>query len=186
MNFISRLTNRANPHADLDVKFHKDANHFGEHGQLKVTHVKQQLKGANIRFVFPGLAEAPALTRVMLDHIWESARAQGYIPHELVAYGNENILIKNDSHLSSSHASGSNDNVVAQRWLPSNSVEEVIARVLTCEFVGAELPQPLVEEMNKFNVGEVELDKARTKPSFLDLDWTLSESQRQVGASASA
>ncbi len=162
MNFLSRLFSRANPHADLEVKFHKDANHFGEHGQLKVTHVKQQLKGANIRFVFPGLAEAPALTRVMLDHIWESARAQGYVPHELVAYGNENILIKNDSRLSTSHASSlSLDAVLGQEWRPSLSAVEVITRVLTLEYVGVELPTPLVEELNKFNVGEGELEAAR-------------------------
>jgi len=160
MTFLSRILNQANPHADLAVKFHKDANHFGEHGQLKVTHVKQQLKGANVRFVFPGLAEAPALTRVMLDHIWESARAQGYIPHELVAYGNENLLIKNDSRLSSTHL-GAEAVVQTKRWTASANEHDVIQRVLALEFAGVELPQELVDEMNEFGVGEVELEAAR-------------------------
>ncbi|MNU19740.1 hypothetical protein D3C71_79730 [compost metagenome] len=160
MTFISRLLNRANPHSDLEIKFHKEANHFGEHGQLKVTHVKQGLKGANIRFVFPGLAEAPALTRVMLDHIWESARAQGYVPHELIAYGNENILIKNDSRLQSNHQ-GTEASVSSKHWTPSESQHDVVQRVLALEFAGVELPQALVDEMNMFGVGEVELEAAR-------------------------
>lgn len=160
MTFLSRILNRANPHSDLEIKFHKEANHFGEHGQLKVTHVKQQLKGANIRFVFPGLAEAPALTRVMLDHIWEAARAQGYVPHELIAYGNENILIKNDSRLQSSHQ-GAEAVVSSKHWTPSESQHDVIQRVLALEFAGVELPQDLVDEMNTFGVGEVELEEAR-------------------------
>ena len=166
MNF--NLFNRANPHTDLEIKFHKEANHFGEHGQLKVTHVKQQLKGDNVRFVFPGLAEAPALTRVMLDHIWESARAQGYVPHELVAYGNENILIKNDSHLKNGHGLvGGIELLDAEsNWAKSTTAQEVILRVLTLEHVGAEMPAALVEEMNTWNIGEVELDEARRKARF--------------------
>lgn len=168
MSFISRLFNRANPHSDLEIKFHKDANHFGEHGQLKVTHVTHKLKGANVRFVFPGLAEAPALTRVMLDHIWESARAQGFVPHELVAYGNENILIKNDSHLKNGHGLVAGIELLdaETNWIKSSSAQEVVLRVLTLEHVGAEMPAALVEEMNTWNVGEVELDEARRHARF--------------------
>lgn len=78
---------------DLEIRFHKDANHFGEHGQLNVTHVKQNLKGVPVRFVFVGVSEAPKMDLALMNYIWEEAKYQGYIPHHLVCYGINNDLI---------------------------------------------------------------------------------------------
>jgi hypothetical protein len=75
---------------DLEIRFHKEANHFGEHGQLNVSHVKQGLKGVPVRFVFVGVSEAPKMDLALFTYIWEEAKYQGYIPHHLVSYGVEN------------------------------------------------------------------------------------------------
>lgn len=93
MNFLSFLSPKRVPVTTLEVRFHKEANHFGEHGQLNVSHVRQNLKGVPVRFVFVGVSKAPELTLDLLAYIWDQARFQGYIPHHLVSYGEENALV---------------------------------------------------------------------------------------------
>lgn len=84
---------RVNPFAALEVRFHKEANLFGEHGTMVVTHVKQNLIEKPVRFVFVGLSTPPKLTLDLHTYLWEEARAQGYVPHELQTYGKEVNLI---------------------------------------------------------------------------------------------
>lgn len=72
---------------DLKIAFHKEANLYGTHGLLTASHVDQGLKNVPVRFVFVGMSEPPAMTPVIVDYIWEEAKAQGYVPHALSAYG---------------------------------------------------------------------------------------------------
>lgn len=93
MNFLSFLSPKRSTVTTLEVRFHKDANFFGEHGQLNVSHVRQGLKGVPVRFVFVGVSKAPDLTLGLYSYIWDQAQQQGYIPHHLVSYGEENAQV---------------------------------------------------------------------------------------------
>ena len=77
---------------ELELRFHKEANLYGEHGTLVVSHVKQGITEMPVRFVFVGVATPPKLDRVLFNYIWEEARTQGYIPHSLRTYGKENEI----------------------------------------------------------------------------------------------
>ena len=80
---------RVNPFDDMEVRFHKDANRFGEHGTLVASHVGQRIDNKPVRFVFVGMTTPPKLTLEIHHYIWEQAKAQGYIPHDLQTYGKE-------------------------------------------------------------------------------------------------
>lgn len=77
---------------DLEIKFHKQTNAYGEHGTMVVSHVKQGLREVAVRFVFVGLTTPPKLDHRMFTYLWEEARNQGYIPHEIKTYGRENEI----------------------------------------------------------------------------------------------
>lgn len=72
---------------DLPVKFYKEANLYGTHGWLVVSHLTENLKNVPVRFVFVGQSTPPALTPRILEYIWEEAKAQGFLPHALESYG---------------------------------------------------------------------------------------------------
>lgn len=72
---------------DLKLAFHKDANIYGQHGTLRASHVTQGIKDQDVRFVFIGTSVPPALTPRIFEYVWEEARAQGYVPTALTAYG---------------------------------------------------------------------------------------------------
>jgi hypothetical protein len=91
--FGMKRKGRVNPFDKLEVRFHKDANRFGEHGTLIGSHVRQGLDMEPIRFVFVGMATPPKLTLELHIYIWEEAIAQGYIPHDLQTYGKENEVV---------------------------------------------------------------------------------------------
>jgi hypothetical protein len=78
---------------DLEIRFHKDANVFGEHGTINVTHVRQGLVENTVRFVIVGLTTPPNLSKEVFNLIWEAAKAQGYIPHHIVTYGRDNDIV---------------------------------------------------------------------------------------------
>lgn len=78
---------------DLEIKFHKDANFFGEHGTINVSHVRLGLVETPVRFVFAGVTTPPRLDLTTYIRIWEEARAQGFVPHHLVTYGKNNEVI---------------------------------------------------------------------------------------------
>jgi len=80
---------RVNPFDDMEIRFHKDANRFGEHGTLVASHVAQKIDNKPVRFVFVGMTTPPKLTLEIHHYIWEQAKAQGYIPHDLQTYGKE-------------------------------------------------------------------------------------------------
>ena len=77
---------------ELELRFHKEANFFGEHGTINVSHIKQNLVEKPVRFVFVGITTPPKLDRILFNFIWEEAKAQGYTPHHLLTYGKENEI----------------------------------------------------------------------------------------------
>lgn len=84
---------RTNPFDNLEIRFHKDANRFGEHGTLVASHIRQNLDKEPIRFVFLGMATPPKLTLELHSYICEEAKAQGYIPYDIQTYGKENEVV---------------------------------------------------------------------------------------------
>lgn len=81
---------------ELEIKFHKDTNLFGEHGAIVVSHVRQRLANVSVKFVFVGVSTPPKLTPSLLLYIWEEAKAQGYVPHHIDSYGRENDFVNSD------------------------------------------------------------------------------------------
>lgn len=109
--FFARLLSAPQPSFNqMEVKFHKAANFFGEHGTICVTHVKQNLREVPVRFVFVGITTPPPLTLALMAYVWEEAKAQGYIPHDLQTYGMHNEICKlgniEDAMQAGSHLAG--------------------------------------------------------------------------------
>lgn len=71
----------------LEIVFHKDANPYGTHGTIRASHRAHRLENASVRFAFVGISVPPALTPEIFKYIWESARAAGYMPVDLMTYG---------------------------------------------------------------------------------------------------
>lgn len=91
-NFFNKLFGRTSAYDKLELRFHKQANVYGEHGVINVTHVKQGLVETGVRFVFIGVTTPPKMDRNTMNYIWEEALAQGYIPHYIESYGNNNEI----------------------------------------------------------------------------------------------
>ena len=91
--FLIKKVQRRQVFHELEVRFHKEANFFGEHGTLNASHHKQELKETNIRFVLVGLTTPPKLDLFTFVFLWEAAKEQGYIPHALVTYGKDNEIV---------------------------------------------------------------------------------------------
>ena len=72
---------------DLKMAFHKEANNYGTHGVLIADHIDQKLENYPVRFAFIGASKPPAMTPRVVSHIWEEARAQGYLPQCIQHYG---------------------------------------------------------------------------------------------------
>lgn len=92
MSIINKLFKRTPSAFELEIRFHKEAIHYGEHGSMIVSHVKQGLIETPVRFVFVGIATPPRMDRALFNYIWEEAKYQGYIPHSLRTYGKENEI----------------------------------------------------------------------------------------------
>lgn len=86
-NLVRRMFGQSIEVLGLEIAFHKKANLYGTHGILMASHRDQKLDNYQVRFCFVGLSEAPAMTPVIMNYIWEEAKAQGYIPHKLLSYG---------------------------------------------------------------------------------------------------
>jgi hypothetical protein len=82
-----RLFGRSIEVLDLEIVFHKAANHFGSHGIITASHKDLGLANEPVRFVFIGMTTPPALTPRVLEYIWEEARAQGFLPTAVESYG---------------------------------------------------------------------------------------------------
>ena len=89
----TKLKKKKQTFNDLELRFHKEANVFGEHGTINVTHVKHGLVETTVRFVIVGMTTPPQLTKDVFNLIWEEAKNQGYIPHHFVTYGRENEVV---------------------------------------------------------------------------------------------
>ena len=72
---------------DLKMAFHKEANNYGTHGVLIADHIDQKLENYPVRFAFIGASKPPPMTPRVVSHIWEEARAQGYLPQCIEHYG---------------------------------------------------------------------------------------------------
>lgn len=86
-NLVRRMFGQSIEVLGLEIAFHKQANMHGTHGVLIASHRDQKLENHPVRFVFVGLSEAPPMTPIIMNYIWEEARAQGYIPFKVMSYG---------------------------------------------------------------------------------------------------
>lgn len=89
-NLFAALFNVTYIDTSIRICFHKEAIYFGEHGVIKVTNKKMGLVEQDISFVFVGVTTPPPLNLDTYVRIWEEAKNQGYIPHEMVQYGKNN------------------------------------------------------------------------------------------------
>lgn len=76
-----------NGYNELGVAIYKDANAYGEHGRMQVSHRARGLNNVEVPFAFPSLTDAPPLTAKLFLDIWAAFESQGYIAHHLVSYG---------------------------------------------------------------------------------------------------
>lgn len=74
------------------VKFFREAAHFGEHGRLVVSSIKHGLQAHSVALVFVGKVEAPELDLNTIQYIWDQALEQGYVPHYIEQYGQNNEI----------------------------------------------------------------------------------------------
>jgi hypothetical protein len=91
MSIIDRIMNRAprlerNELNEVDVRFHKEANHHRIHGYLVVTHRQLGIREGAVAFSFPNFSDAPDLDMRLMYDLFEAAKSQGFIPHRLAAY----------------------------------------------------------------------------------------------------
>lgn len=68
----------------LKMAFYTDAAEHGWHGKILVSSRRRGLERAVVNFVFVGMTEPPALTPALMEHIWTEAKAQGFVPFEIV------------------------------------------------------------------------------------------------------
>lgn len=95
MSILSRIFGRRKSFIEgLTVMFYKDAIYHGEHGEIRVSHKKFNLDEEVVSFVFVGMSTPPHLDVALMSFIWEEAKAQGYIPHNLVSYGRDSDVVK--------------------------------------------------------------------------------------------
>lgn len=74
-------------HDDMQVLFYKEALRHGHHGTILASSVLHRLDNTLVRFVFPGLTEAPQMNPELLAYIWKRAAAAGFEAHCLKDYG---------------------------------------------------------------------------------------------------
>lgn len=80
----------------LEMKFHKEANPFGEHGTINVSHATFGLRDQPVRFVFVGKATPPQLDLNVHRYIVDQAEEQGYVVHHIETYGRNNETVFQD------------------------------------------------------------------------------------------
>lgn len=68
----------------LKMAFYTDAAAEGSHGKILVSSRRRGLDHVAVNFVFVGMVQPPALTPTLMEHIWTEAKAQGYVPFEIV------------------------------------------------------------------------------------------------------
>lgn len=73
---------------DIEVLFHTEAAYHGEHGRLLVTNRAIGMVEKPIIFCLKGVSTPLPMNLRLFWHIWESAKTEGFIPLELLSYGN--------------------------------------------------------------------------------------------------
>lgn len=73
---------------DLEILFHTEAAYHGEHGRLLVTNRTIGMIEKPVIFCLKGVSTPMPMNLRLFWHIWESAKAEGFIPLELLSYGN--------------------------------------------------------------------------------------------------
>lgn len=68
------------------VVFYKEAAEYAEHFRLRVTNRTLKISDVVVPGAFVGMTQPPRLDVETLNYIFETARAQGYVPHHLEAY----------------------------------------------------------------------------------------------------
>lgn len=68
----------------LKMAFYTDAAAEGSHGKILVSSRRRGLDHVPVNFVFIGMVQPPALTPTLMEHIWTEAKAQGFVPFEIV------------------------------------------------------------------------------------------------------
>lgn len=126
MNFFQRLMfvlfAKKTDLDELKICFYMEANLYGEHGRLNVSHIKHGLIEKSIPFVFVGVTTPPKMDRVIFDKIWIEAKRQGYIPHHMEAYGTINEIFDTNELLNQiSH----NDTLAASRHAAATKASAV-------------------------------------------------------------
>jgi hypothetical protein len=83
---------------DIQVLFHTEAAYHGEHGRLLVTNRAVGMIEKPIIFCLKGVSTPLPMNLRLFWHIWESAKAEGFIPLEMLSYGNT-IEYAEDAHV---------------------------------------------------------------------------------------
>lgn len=71
----------------LEILFHTAAAYFGEHGRILATNRSQGIIEKPVIFSIKGVTTPLPMNLRLFFHIWDSAKAEGFIPHELLSYG---------------------------------------------------------------------------------------------------
>jgi hypothetical protein len=77
---------KTNEFGVVPVLFHTACNLVGEHGTVRVSNPKLQIKNAVVSFFLQNYAEAPAFTPRLFMELESAAESQGYVLHELISY----------------------------------------------------------------------------------------------------
>jgi len=93
MNIFEKFFGNKTKYDKLELRVYKQANAHGEHGRVNVTHVKHGLVEASVAIVFVGVTTPPKMDRNTMNYLWEELMHQGYIPHYVEAYGNNNEIV---------------------------------------------------------------------------------------------
>lgn len=86
------ISKPARPAGLPPLKFFRDAAYFGEHGRIVVSSVKYGLQAHSVALVFVGKVEAPELDLNTVQYIWNQAMEQGFVPHYIEQYGQNNEI----------------------------------------------------------------------------------------------
>lgn len=84
--FLGRRAREVQPD-QIEVLFHTEAAYFGEHGRLLMTNRALGIEEKPVIFCLKGISSPIPMNLRLFWHIWESAKAQGFIPLELLSYG---------------------------------------------------------------------------------------------------
>lgn len=83
---LNKLFNMGKTKITARVVFREDTAAIGEHGSIFADHKQKNLVNESIPFAFVGVSEIPALDPDVLQHVFNEARAAGYLPRSVRSY----------------------------------------------------------------------------------------------------